>query len=110
MIRNILAVIGGLAVGMAVNMALVMLNAYVLFPMPQGTSMQDTEQFKAYIATLPTTAFLVVLAAHLGQAFAGGLVSGAWDFHWLYWLAPIIGATLAALAYHGVFGSSAEDT
>jgi hypothetical protein len=30
--RNILAVIAGLVVGSIVNMSLVMLNAYVLFP------------------------------------------------------------------------------
>lgn len=72
MIRNILAVIAGLAAGMAVNMALVMLNAYVLFPMPAGTDMSDPEQMNAYIATLSTAAFVVVLAAHLGQSFVGG--------------------------------------
>ena len=72
MIRNILSVLAGLAVGMAVNMALVLLNAYVLFPMPPGTSMQDPEHLNAYIATLPTAAFFVVLAAHLGQSFVGG--------------------------------------
>ncbi len=75
MIRNILAVIAGLAVGMAVNMALVMLNYSVLFPMPDGIDMFDPEQMKAYIATLPTSAFLVVLAAHLGQSFCGGWVA-----------------------------------
>jgi hypothetical protein len=72
MVRNILAVIAGLVVGMVVNMALIMLNAYVLFPMPPGTSMQDPEQVNAYIATLPTVAFFVVLSAHLGQSFVGG--------------------------------------
>jgi len=65
-------VIAGLVVGMVVNMALVMLNAYVLFPMPEGTDMSDPAQMNAYIATLPGTAFIVVLAAHLGQSFAGG--------------------------------------
>jgi MFS family permease len=72
MIRNILAVVAGLAVGMAVNMALIMLNAYVLFPMPAGMDMQDPEQMNAYIATMSTAAFVVVLAAHLGQSFVGG--------------------------------------
>jgi len=72
MIRNILAVIAGLAAGMAVNMALIMLNAHVLFPMPEGTDMSDPEQMNAYIATLPTAAFVVVLVAHLGQSFVGG--------------------------------------
>jgi MFS family permease len=75
MLRNILSVIAGLFVGSAVNMALVMLNAYVLFPMPPGTDMNVPEQLNAYIATLPTVAFLVVLAAHLGQSFVGGWVA-----------------------------------
>jgi hypothetical protein len=72
MIRNIVAVIAGLVVGMLVNMALVLLNVYVFFPMPPGTDMADPEQFNAYIATLPTAAFFLVLAAHLGQSFVGG--------------------------------------
>ncbi len=75
MIRNFIAVIVGLFAGMVVNMALVMLNGYVLFPMPEGTDMNDTEQMNAYVATLPTLAFFVILAAHLGQAFAGGWVA-----------------------------------
>ena len=75
MIRNILAVIVGLAVGMAVNMALVILNGYVLFPMSEGMDMYDPEQMNAYVATLPTAAFFVVLAAHLGQSFVGGWVA-----------------------------------
>ncbi|MGH1342507.1 MAG: hypothetical protein ACRBN8_13185 [Nannocystales bacterium] len=72
MIRNVLAVFAGLAAGMATNMALVMLNAYVLFPMPAGIDMNDPVQMNAYIAPLPATAFILVLAAHLGQSFVGG--------------------------------------
>ncbi|MCH2102245.1 MAG: hypothetical protein MK209_10030 [Planctomycetes bacterium] len=75
MIRSILVVIFGLAVGMGVNMALVMFNAYVLFPMPAGTDMNDPDQLNAYIAILPTPGFFVVMAAHLGQSFVGGWVA-----------------------------------
>ncbi len=75
MIRNIFVVILGLAVGMGVNMALVMFNAYVLFPMPTGTDMNDPDQLNAYIAILPTLGFFVVMAAHLGQSFVGGWVA-----------------------------------
>jgi hypothetical protein len=50
-VRNVLAVIGGLAVGTVVKMALVMLNAFMLFPMPAGADMHDAEQRKAYVAT-----------------------------------------------------------
>ena len=100
MIRNILAVVVGLAVGMAVNMALVMLNGAVLFPMPDGLDMFDPEQadaFNAYIATLPTSAFLVVLAAHLGQSFFGGWVAARMAASQPMSLAMIVGGlSLAA--------------
>ncbi len=43
MIRNVLAVFAGLVVGMVVNMALIMLNMMVLFPMPAGMDMQNSE-------------------------------------------------------------------
>ncbi len=72
MIRNILSVVAGLFVGSVLNMALILLNAHVLFPMPEGMNMAEPEQMNAYIAGLPTIAFFVVLAAHLGQAFVGG--------------------------------------
>lgn len=72
MIRNVLAVLAGLATGMVTNMALVMLNAHVLFPMPAGIDMNDPVQMNAYIAPLPATAFILVVAAHLGQSFVGG--------------------------------------
>jgi hypothetical protein len=75
MIRNILALIAGLFVGMCVNMALVTLNAQVLFPMPPGTDWNNPELFSAYIATLPLAAFVVVMLAHLGQSFVGGFVA-----------------------------------
>ena len=72
MMRNLLALIAGLIVGMAVNMGLIELNTRVLHPLPAGTNAADPEQFNAYIATLPVTGFLVVMLAHLGQAFVGG--------------------------------------
>lgn len=75
MIRNVIAVLVGLAAGMAVNISLIMLNGYVLFPMPEGMDMQDPEQMNAYLATLPTWGFFVPLAAHLGQSFVGGWVA-----------------------------------
>ena len=53
--------------------------------------------------------FTVTLAAIAGgtltgasmnpaRSFAPALFSGVWSQHWLYWLAPIIGASVAALA------------
>lgn len=96
MIRNIVAVVIGLAAGMAVNMSLVMLNAYVLFPMPEGMDMNDPEQMNAWVATLPTAAFFVVIAAHLGQSFVGGWVAARLGSSRPMLLAMIVG--VASLA------------
>jgi aquaporin TIP len=35
------------------------------------------------------------------RSFGPALIMGHWEWHWLYWLAPILGASVAALLYHG---------
>lgn len=84
MLWNSCAVLIGMIAGMSVNMALITLNSKVLYPAPAGLDMKDRPAFQAYVDTLPTPAFLVVMAAHLGQAFTGGLVAA-----WLGATAPI---------------------
>ena len=92
MIQNTLAVVVGLIAGMAVNMSLIMLNGRVLFPMPSGMDMKDTEQMNAYVATLPTIALLVVIIAHLGQSFVGAWVAARVGASSPMVLAMIVGA------------------
>lgn len=40
------------------------------------------------------------------RSFGPALVGGHWDAHWLYWLAPVVGAALAALFWTIVLGLS----
>jgi len=80
MLRNLGAVFAGMIVGMALNMAIIMLNL-IFFPMPEGLSMEDREGFSAWAATLPDSAFILPMVAHLAQAFGGG------------WLAARLGAS-----------------
>ncbi len=37
------------------------------------------------------------------RSLAPALVAGTWDFQWVYWVGPIVGAALAALAYQFTF-------
>ena len=74
-LQNILAFFGGLTAGSGVNMALIELNTRVLFPMPAGLDPNDLPQLQLYIDSLPLAGFLVVIAAHLGQAFVGAWVA-----------------------------------
>ncbi|MFT7617523.1 MAG: hypothetical protein ACI97A_001162 [Planctomycetota bacterium] len=96
MLKNFGAVVVGLIVGMVWNMALIQLNTAVLFPMEEGTDMQNAEQFKAYMTTLPVQAFLVVLVAHIGQALIGGWVAARMAASSPAALAMIVGVLTAA--------------
>ena len=42
------------------------------------------------------------------RSFGPALIGNVWDDQGLYWLAPIIGAVLAALAYRAAFGTAAR--
>ncbi len=37
------------------------------------------------------------------RSFGPALISGAWGAHWVYWVGPIIGGLIAALAYQYIF-------
>ena len=103
MLRNFGAVVIGLIAGNAWNMALIMLNSMVLFPMAEGATMEDPEQMKAYVASLPPQAFLVVLAAHVGQAGIGGWIAARLGHSLPMLLAGVIGTlTVAGAAYNQV--------
>jgi aquaporin TIP len=34
------------------------------------------------------------------RSFGPALVTGHWEWHWMYWLAPVLGACAAAILYH----------
>lgn len=40
------------------------------------------------------------------RSFGPALIAGAWDMHLAYWLAPILGAAVAAVSYQWVFRST----
>jgi hypothetical protein len=86
MLRNVGAVLAGLVVGGVLNMLVLQVNTAILFPAPPGTDLADPAALGAYMATLPVTAFLVVVLAHQLQAFVGG------------WVAARLGTAPVALA------------
>ena len=103
MLRNIGAVVVGVVVGSCWNMGLIILNAKVLFPMDEGADMQDPDQMKAYVASLPALAFVTVLAAHVGQAGIGGWIAARLGATSPLLLAGIVGAlTVVGAAYNQV--------
>lgn len=74
MLRCIVGVICGAVAGAVFNMAVIMLS-WMMYPLPEGTSMSDPEAMKTYIQSLPAAAFLIILVAHAGGALVGGFVA-----------------------------------
>lgn len=57
-----------------------------------------------------TVTFLAILMGPISgtsmnpaRSLGPALISGVWQHHWIYWLAPIIGAQLAVLVYRPLF-------
>lgn len=74
MIRCVLAVLGGMVAGSIFNMAVVMLS-WAIYPPPAGADMSDSATMGAYVQSLPVPALLLILVAHAGGAFVGGLIA-----------------------------------
>lgn len=60
--------------------------------------------FLIHLVGVPLTGASVNPARTLGPALA----SGFWEFHWLYWVAPIVGGIIAGLIMNYVFVNKAE--
>ena len=60
--------------------------------------------FLIHLVGVPLTGASVNPARTFGPA----LISGYWDFHWIYWVGPIIGAVIAGLIMNYIFVNKAE--
>jgi hypothetical protein len=75
---NILRRVGAVIVGLIVAFLLVAgaeSISHILHPPPPGTDMHDMNQVKAFVATLPMSALLVVLAGWLIATFVATLLA-----------------------------------
>ena len=60
--------------------------------------------FLIHLIAVPLTGASVNPARTFGPA----LISGFWEFHWLYWAAPILGGIIAGLIMNYVYVNKAE--
>lgn len=73
-LKRILALPAGLGVAMALTMT-VERAGHALLPAPPPPATQDPQVFAAYMASLPVSAFLMVLLAHAAGTFAGAFTA-----------------------------------
>lgn len=60
--------------------------------------------FLIHLVAIPLTGASVNPARTFGPA----LISGFWEFHWMYWAAPILGGIIAGLIMNYVYVNKAE--
>jgi len=73
MLRKILSALAGLIAAILVFMAFEWVNS-LFYPLPIDLDKADHEAMAAYVKTLPTTAFLPVLAGWAAGSFVCGLL------------------------------------
>ena len=60
--------------------------------------------FLIHLVAVPLTGASVNPARTFGPA----LISGFWEFHWLYWVAPIVGGIIAGVLMNYIYVNKAE--
>ncbi|MBT8140935.1 MAG: hypothetical protein HKN88_06755 [Gammaproteobacteria bacterium] len=76
MLRKILAVITGVVIGV-LGISLVQAISGQMYPWPEGLDYNDKEAFVAFVKTLPTGAFLMVILSYIVGSFFGGMAATA---------------------------------
>ena len=72
MIRKILSVLIGIALGV-VGIMLIQTLSSQMYPMPEGLDYKDSVAFGEYVKTLPVGAFLMVILSYIVGSFFGGM-------------------------------------
>ena len=73
-IRNILAIIAGVVLGMIANMGIIMLSGSVI-PPPEGVNPSDMESIKTNMHLFETKHFIMPFLAHAVGSFVGAFVA-----------------------------------
>jgi hypothetical protein len=72
LLRNVLAVLGGIVIGGVVNMALVTLSP-MLIPPPEGVDVNDLESIRKAMHLFQPRHFIMPFFAHAAGTFVGAL-------------------------------------
>src|SRR3990170_4731327 len=98
----ILQLIGATAAAFSLKAILPELGAKVNFGI-QGISIGGMI-FLLHLVGVPLTG----ASMNPARTFGPALASGFWEFHWIYWVGPIIGGIIAGLIMNYVFVKKAE--
>lgn len=101
MLKNIGAVVGGFVAASVVMMVCEMTNS-LIFPFPAGFDQTNLEQVRAFAATLPWTAYILVLLGWFLGSVVGGWISSRIVRAKTFTVAGIVGGILTVA---GIFNN-----
>lgn len=90
LIRNIMAVVGGVAFGMLVNMAIVTISSSVV-PLPEGIDPTNTESMQQNIHLLKPVNFIFPFLAHALGTLVGAFIAAKFSVSYHQRCALIVG-------------------
>lgn len=98
-------VFAGLLAASVIMMAFEYANSFV-FPLPEGLDITDPEQVRAFTASLPWTAYVLVLLGWIAGSFAAGSVTTYLSGERTYRLSLVVGIllTIAGVANNIMIG------
>lgn len=73
--RSILSIVAGVAVGVLAVFFLEMINLS-LYPVPSDLNIESKVEMNAYIKSLPYSAFVMIVIAHVVGAFLAAFIAG----------------------------------
>ncbi len=91
LLRNVLALVAGIAIGGGVNMALIMLSPS-LIPPPAGVDVSSTESVSTAMHLFEPRHFIMPFLAHALGTLAGALIAYLIAATWKVQMAYLIGA------------------
>ena len=94
-LKNTLAIIGGIILGSVVNMAIIMISGSII-PPPEGADMTTTEGLKASMHLMQPKHFIMPFLAHALGTFAGAFLAAMIAANYKMWFALGIGVFFLA--------------
>ncbi|MCE3278685.1 MAG: hypothetical protein K0S44_876 [Bacteroidetes bacterium] len=100
--RNVLSVFLGVLTGIFIIFSLEIVN-HIIYPIPQGTDLNDSEAIDAYTSSAPSIVFILLIISYSLGSLVGGLISSSLATHNKMTNSITTGGVLMGLGVYNLF-------